>query len=120
MNKTVEKYLYILIEIAVVAAFITFLIFNWDKTIQFFCPIMQKVYTTKLAYISILFFTAGQIGGYALCSFIKTNLEELCNAYQKRQENISIQKDDYNAKVEVLEAKIKTLEAALESALKNK
>ena len=95
MNKTVEKYLYILIEIAVVAAFIAFLIFNWDKTIQFFCPIMQKV-------------------------FIKTNLEELCNAYQKRHENISIQKDDYNAKVEVLEAKIKTLEAALESALKNK
>lgn len=42
MNKTVEKYLYILIEIAVVAAFIAFLIFNWDKTIQFFLPNYAK------------------------------------------------------------------------------
>ena len=38
----------------------------------------------------------------------------------KRHENISIAKDENVAKIAALEAKIETLEAALESALKNK
>lgn len=120
MNKTIEKYMYILIDILITTAFAVFLFFNWDKSIEYFCPIIQKVYITKLGYISLGIFIAAQIGGYALCAFFKTNIAELCNAYQKRHENISIQKDDDKARIEVLEAKIKTLEAALESALKNK
>lgn len=120
MNKTIEKYMYILIDMLIAAAFAVFLFFNWDKAVEYFCPIMQKVYITKLGYISLGIFITAQIGGYALCAFFKTNIAELCNAYQKRHENISIQKDDDNARIEVLEAKIKTLEVALESALKNK
>ena len=37
-----------------------------------------------------------------------------------RHENISIEKDSDKAKISALEAKIATLEAALESALNNK
>ena len=40
------------------------------------------------------------------------------NAYQKRHETTSIEKDSDKARIKTLEAKIATLETALESALK--
>ena len=120
MNKTIEKYIYIAIELLITAAFIVFLYFNFNQRIEFFCPIMQKVYTTKLVYISFLLFIFAQIAGFSLCSFFKTNVEALCNAYQKRHDNISVKNDEDKAKIEVLQAKIQTLEAALEQALNNK
>ena len=55
-----------------------------------------------------------------LCAFLNTKVNALVDAYQKRHENISIQNDSDKAKIAALEAKIATLETALESALKNK
>lgn len=120
MNKNIEKYMYILLETLVIIGFAVFAYYNFDKTVQFFCPIMQKVYTTKLVYLSAMIFIASQLGGYALSSFRKTKVTALCNAYQKRHENISVEKDSDKAKITALEAKIATLETALEAALKNK
>lgn len=120
MNKNIEKYAYILIETLIVIGFAVFIYFNFERTVQFFCPIMQKVYTTKLVYITAMIFIAAQLGGYALSSFRKTKVTALCDAYQKRHENISVEKDSDKAKITALEAKIATLEAALESALRNK
>ncbi len=120
MNKTIEKYMYLLIEIAVLIAFIIFIYFNKNASVSYFCPVMQKMYTTKLIYLAILIFVISHTAGFALCAFFKTKVSALVDAYQKRHENISIQKDSDNAKIAALEAKIATLEAALESALKNK
>ena len=120
MNKTIEKYLYISIEIVVTLMFLAFVYFNFSKEVQYFCPIMQKTYTTKLVYLALLIFAAAQAGGFCLSAFLKTKVDALCNAYQKRHESISVEKDNDKAKIAALEAKISTLEAALDSALNNK
>lgn len=120
MNKSVEKLLYISIQIIVLGAFAAFLYFNSDKMTQYFCPLMQKVYTSKLIYISLLIFGAAYAAGWFGCTLAKTKIAEKCSAYQKRHENISIEKDTDKARIAALEAKIATLETALDSALKNK
>ena len=55
-----------------------------------------------------------------MCLLLKAKTDELCSAYQKRHENISVEKDENQAKIAALEAKIQTLEAALDSALRDK
>ncbi len=120
MNKTIEKYMYLIIEIAIVLAFTAFIYFNKTTYVTYFCPFMQKMYTTKLIYPALLIFACSHIAGFALCAFFKTKVSALVDAYQKRHENISIEKDTDKAKISALEAKIATLEAALDSALKNK
>lgn len=120
MNKNIEKYMYITVEVLIIAGFCVFAYFNFEKNTEFFCPIMQKVYTTKLVYITGLMFFAAQVGGFALSAFFKSGVTALCDAYQKRHENISIEKDSDKAKIAALEAKIATLETALEAALRNK
>lgn len=120
MKKNIEKALYILVDFIVLAGFIAFMYFNSDKTVEFFCPLMQKVYTTNLILLAFLIFIAAFAAGYAVCGIIKSKTDDLCNAYQKRHENISIANDESSARIATLEAKIETLEAALESALKNK
>lgn len=120
MIKQIEKYLYILVELLIITAFCVFIYFNIDKSAQFFCPLMQKTYTAKLIYLTILHGALGFAAGYILCALLRTKVTELCEAYQKRHENISIQNDGDKARIEVLEAKIKTLEAALDAALKDK
>ena len=120
MNKTIEKYIYLLIEIVIVASFAVFLYFNRNETVTYFCPIMKNTYSTQLIYFCIMIFVMSHVAGYALCAFFKTKVSALVDAYQKRHENISIEKDSDKAKIAALEAKIATLEAALDSALKNK
>lgn len=120
MNNNIQKFIYIAILIFVILGFLTFSFFNFNIKTDFFCFIMQKIYSTKLIYIALFFLAAGFAAGYSLCAYIKTGIDSLCNAYQKRHENISIEKDCDKAKISALEAKIATLEAALDSALKDK
>lgn len=120
MKKNIEKSLYILINFLVIAGFIAFVYSNWEKTVEYICPVMQKVYTTKLVYLISVLFCLAYAAGFALCMFIKSKTEALCSAYQKRHENISAANDESSSRISALEAKIQTLETALESALKNK
>lgn len=120
MNKSIEKYMYLLVEILIVATLAVFIYFNKNATVAFFCPIMQKMYVTKLIYLTLLIFVLSHTAGFALCAFFKTKVSALVDAYQKRHENISIEKDSDKAKIATLEAKIATLETALDNALNNK
>lgn len=120
MKKNAEKILYILLNVAFFAGIAVFSSYNFDKTSEYFCPIMQKVYTTNLVYILLGISAAAYISGFSLCLLLKSKTDKLCDAYQKRHESISAEKDNDNAKIAALQAKIKTLETALESALKKK
>ena len=120
MKKNIEKTIYILVNLIVISGFAAFVYFNFDRTVDFFCFVMQKTYVTKLILLSFMFFICAYISGFCLCMLFKSKSDELCSAYQKRHENISVEKDENNAKIAALEAKIQTLEAALNSALKNK
>ena len=120
MKKNIEKTLYILINFAVIVSFLAFVYFNFDRVIDYFCFIMQKTYTTKLVLLSAFLFVCAYISGFCMCLLLKAKTDELCSAYQKRHENISVEKDENKAKIAALEAKIQTLEAALDSALRDK
>ena len=120
MIKNIEKIVYILINLLVLLGFVLFVCFNFNKTTEFFCPIMGKVYSTKLVLLTGIQFLAAYISGYILCLIFKQKADKLCDAYQKRHESISVAKDTDAAKIAALEAKIETLEVALETALKNK
>ena len=120
MNKKIENFLYLLIFSAVIVSFAVFSYYNFGNKADFFCFVMQKNFTANLVYIALLFLAAGFAAGYSLCAFLKSGIDKLCSAYQKKHENISIEKDCDKAKINALEAKIATLEAALELALNNK
>lgn len=120
MKNKIVKTLYIIIELLLIATVIIAVINNTDKTTEYFCALMQKTYTVKLIYITLAFSFIGFVIGYIFNQLLKTKMTELFNAYQKRHESTSIQKDTDKARISTLEAKIATLEAALESALKNK
>lgn len=115
-----KKTLYITVNFLFFIGITVFICFNFDKTTDYFCPIMQKVYTTHMYILIAIFSLGAYLSGYFLSSLRKITMKALCNAYEKRHENISVQKDNDSAKIATLEAKIKTLEVALESALKNK
>lgn len=117
MKNTISKYMYILLLCLILVCIGIFIYYNFNNMTEFFCPIMQKVYTTKLIYILSIFFIIGIATGLLISAIKQFKVNNLCNAYQKRHENISIEKDSDKAKIAMLEAKIATLEAALDSAL---
>lgn len=117
MKNTILKYMYILLLCLVLLGIGIFFYFNFNTAAGFFCPLMQKVYTTKLIYILSLYLLAGFIIGVLFSAIRQFKVNDLCNAYQKRHENNSVEKDTDKAKIAALEAKIATLEAALDSAL---
>lgn len=120
MKISFEKMLYMFVESLAFLALVGFVIFNLDKTVSYTCPVMQKVYTTQLNYLILAVYVIAYIGGYAFCAFFKTKVSDMCNAYQKRHENISITNETDKARINTLEAKILTLETALKAALDNK
>ena len=61
-------------------------------------------------------FLAGLLLG---CAFM-FNQKDKINPYKRQLEKLSVVKDSSQSRVEVLEAKIKTLEAALQKSIDNK
>lgn len=120
MKNIAKKYTLIILNLIIITTLVVSIYFNFNADTQYFCAIMKKVYTLKLVYITSAFFIFGAIFGYILNSILKSNLSQMFNAYQKRYESSSIEKDSDKAKIATLEAKIATLELALETALKNK
>lgn len=118
--KNIKKYLFITAELLLIVVFAMFCYFNVNTNVDIYCKILNKTFNTKLIYHSIFIIMLGHIGGWAITSFFHTKVSDLCNAYQKRHENNAIESDNDKARIKVLEGKIATLEAALESALKNK
>ena len=118
MRKRIEKIIYILINILAFGGLSLFIFFNHPRIIDITSPLNLQTHIIKLIYISLFSFVSAYIAGITACLLIKSKTDDLCNAYQKRHESISIENDNSNAKIAALEAKIKTLEAALESALK--
>lgn len=78
------------------------------------------VYHVALAEILLIFFVAGTFAGIFWAASFYSPVENKLKEYQRKMEKASVQSDEESSKVAVLEEKIKTLEAALQSALENK
>lgn len=76
-------------------------------------------YHVSLIQVLSFFFIAGILVGALWAGTFYISLHKKLKEYQRKLEKTSVQSDEDSSKVEVLEAKIQTLEKALESALKN-
>lgn len=79
------------------------------------CWFMPKLYAYPWAVFGIGVLAGGFIG----LSFASAQKEKI-KTYKRQLEKVSVISDADSSKVEVLEAKIRTLEAALKQSLENK
>lgn len=105
---------YLLVSIAV----LYFAFINFNNPADYICPFYNKTYALSLGFIIILVFCIGELCGFLLAMIRNENIMSLNNAYQKRNERISVKSEEDSDAIKALEAKIQTLEAALASALK--
>lgn len=80
----------------------------------------KVIYQVSLATILLIFFVAGTLAGVFWAATFYSPVENKLKEYQRKLEKTSVATDEESSKVAVLEEKIKTLEAALQSALENK
>lgn len=119
MKSNILKYFYIALIVIILTTLSISTYFNIDTTIQYYCAIFKQTFTIKFIYIAWGYLLAGTIIGLLINQISKSKMLQMYNAYQKRHETSSIENDNDKAKIKTLEAKIATLEAALNSALKN-
>lgn len=83
-------------------------------------PIIKlTIFTNSFIYV-IGILAVGFIAGLLLgCAFL-VNQKDKINPYKRQLEKLSVVKESSQSRVEVLEAKIKTLEAALQKSIDNK
>ncbi len=77
------------------------------------------ILTNSFVYV-VCVFVAGFIAGSLFGSVFLISQKEKLSPYKRQFEKMSVIKDSNEAKVQALEAKIKTLESALEQAIENK
>lgn len=76
--------------------------------------------TVNSGLIISLFFILGSLTSFSFIKPFLLKYREKEGAFERKLEKTSVSSDANSAKVKVLEAKIQTLEKALENALKNK
>jgi MFS superfamily sulfate permease-like transporter len=78
------------------------------------------MFNVDLANVILAFFVIGILAGVLWASSFYSPVQNKLKEYQRKLEKTSVTTDEESSKVAVLEEKIKTLEAALQSALGNK
>lgn len=77
------------------------------------------IFTNSFVYVLSVLFAGGLSGLLLGCAFAQ-NQKEKISPYKRQLEKLSVVKESNQSRVEVLEAKIKTLEAALQQSLNDK
>ena len=81
--------------------------------------IKLTIFTNSFIYV-LGILVVGVIAGLLLGGTFLLHQKEKINPYKRQLEKLSVVKDSSQSRVEVLEAKIKTLEIALQQALNKK
>ena len=90
---------------------------NFTNSVTYTCVVNHNSYTLSLGVFILAVALLANMAGFLYAIVLKSNVSDLCKAYQKKNENISIKNEADSAKIQVLEAKIASLEAALDAAL---
>lgn len=114
------KLLSLMIAIVATIGIVYFGYVNLHNSAIVMCPFQNENIEIPLTHIIFLLFTAGALAGFMFAAFNYAGKMEAFNAYKRKFEKMSVQSDCDDTKVKALEAKIQTLEVALENALKNK
>ena len=116
-----KKYLYLFICIVTLLLIVFLIVLLPDVNFRIYTPYIKKSLTFNLSQYSLLLFTLSYVSAlfFSMLYLLKRN--SLISSYEKRYEKMSVNKDENEHQVRVLENKVKTLEAALKQALdKNK
>ncbi len=113
-----KKYLYLLMAMLCILIVLGLIILVPDINFNIFMPILVKKISFNISQYSLIVWILGLLGGINFALFYITQRNAIIKSYEKRYEKMSVKKDEDESKVKVLESKIKTLEKALEKALK--
>lgn len=116
-----RKYLYLFICLTTLLSIILLIVLLPDINFKIYTPYINKSLTFNLSQYSLLLFALSYISAlfFSMLYLLKRN--SLISSYEKRYEKMSVNKDENEHQLRILENKVKTLEAALKQALnKNK
>lgn len=114
------KYILGILSVVVLAVVVIMAWNNPSASIALSVPILKlTIFTNSFVYI-IAILAAGVISGLLVGSAFVLNQKEKIVPYKRQLEKLSVVKESNQSRVEVLEAKIKTLETALQQSLDNK
>ncbi len=114
------KYLLAVLSILILAITVLMAWNNPSAMIALSVPVIKlTVFTNSFVYIVVIL-SVGFISGLLLGGALVLNQKSKINPYKRQLEKLSVVKDSSDSRVEVLEAKIKTLEAALQKSIDNK
>lgn len=116
-----KKYLYLFVCLTTLAAIVFLMVSLPEINFKIYTPYINKSLTFNLSQYSLLLFALSYVSAlfFSMLYLLKRN--SLISSYEKRYEKMSVNKDENEHQVRILENKVKTLEAALKQALdKNK
>ncbi len=113
------KLLSLVISIIAAIGITYFAFINLPNTAIVMCPFQSTNFEISVTHLSLLIFGTGTVTGFMFAAFNYAGKMESLNAYKRKFEKMSVQSDCDDTKVKALEAKIQTLEIALQNALKN-
>ncbi len=111
------KNLFLILFIIFNALIVLFAWTNFSNSVTYTCMFNHANYTISLGIFTLMLGLFANMAGFLYAIVLKSNVTDLCKAYQKKNENISVKSEADSAKIKVLEAKIASLEAALDAAL---
>ncbi len=116
-----KKYFYLFICLITLLAIILLIILLPDINFKIYTPYLEKSLSFNLSQYSLLLFSLSYISALFFSMLYISKRNSLINSYEKRYEKMSVNKDESEHQINILENKIKTLETALKQALdKNK
>ncbi len=105
------------LNIIISIALLYFIYVNHSFKVTYVCILNNNVYTLPLSLMAILFVFTGMIMGFLSSKITSYRNQKAVSAYERKTETLSVKSEEDAAKIKALEAKIQTLEAALEAAL---
>lgn len=116
-----KKYLYLFLCLTTLLAIVFLMVLLPDVNFKIYTPYLNKTLTFNLSQYSLLLFVLSYISALFFSMLYVLKRNSLISSYEKRYEKMSVNKDENEHQVRMLENKVKTLEAALKQAInKNK
>ena len=112
------KLLSLAISIIISASMAYFAYINLNHSTILMCPFQGQNIELSLFHLVAAVFVFSAVAGFSFANFIFSGKIESLLAYKRKCEKLSVQSDTDDTKLKALEAKIQTLEIALENALK--
>ena len=105
------------LNVIISLALLYFIYVNHSYKVTYVCILNNNVYTLPLSLMAILFVFTGMIMGFLSSKITSSRNQQNGSAHARNNDSRSGTSEEDTAKLTALEAKIKTLETALDAAL---